>query len=89
MAGVVEDVRLVAIAGHTYRLRAQPITAHPSRTLAKQQQQLHQQDWQLEEELQILTLEDEEVDDSLITQSGDGFVTQLGVDAQVCADTLQ
>jgi hypothetical protein len=84
MASVVEGVELNNIAGHTYRQRIHPITGSRkgSQHAAVAAQQ---QDWQAEdfEELEILTMEDEQIDASLITQEGDSYVTQLSVDPQV------
>lgn len=84
MASAVEGVQLLDVAGHIYRIRTQPITGTKSskgRPAAAAQQPVH--DWQEEEELEILTLEDAEIDESLITQQGDSFITQLAVDSQV------
>jgi hypothetical protein len=83
MASVVEDVELTNIAGHTYRQRIHPITG--SRNRGQHAGAAQQQDWQAEdfEELEILTMEDEQIDESLINQEGDSYVTQLSVDPQV------
>lgn len=81
MASVV-DVRLVDIAGHTYRQRINPITGSRDRTAAAAE---YQQDWQAEDldELEILTLEVEQIDELLIRQDGDSYVTTLSIDSQV------
>lgn len=86
MASVVEDVELTNIAGHTYRQRIQPITGSRSRSRSQHAAAAQQQqDWQAEdfEELEILTMEDEQIDESLISQDGDSYVTHLSVDPQV------
>jgi hypothetical protein len=88
MASVVEDVQLVEIAGHRYRQRTQPIIGSRNRDRAgtgTPAAHTAVQDWQVEEELEILTLEDEQIDDSLISQEGDSHVTHLSVDAQASA----
>jgi len=81
MASVIEGVNLLDIAGHTYRIRTQPIIG--SKQSKSTPAAEYQQDWQAEEELEILTMEDEPIDESLIMQEGDSFVTQLSVDSQV------
>lgn len=83
MASVIEGVNLLDIAGHTYRLRTQPISGSKQSKSTPAAAADYQQDWQAEEELEILTMEDEPIDESLITQEGDSFVTQLSVDSQV------
>jgi hypothetical protein len=85
MASVVEDVELVDIAGHCYRQRTQPIIGSRSRDrpgTGAAAGHTAAQDWQVEEELEILTMEDEQIDDSLISQEGDSYVTHLSIDAQ-------
>lgn len=89
MASVVEDVKLVDIAGHCYRQRTQPIMGSRSRDRAAAAAHTPAQDWQVEEELEILTLEDEQIDESLINQEGDSYVTQLSIDAQVSCVSCQ
>lgn len=83
MASVVEDVTLLDIAGHSYRQRIHPILG--SRDRGRTAAEAQQADWQEEEyeEMEILTIEDEQMDESLISQEGDSYVTQLSVDPQV------
>jgi hypothetical protein len=90
MANVV-NVQLLHVDGRTYRVRAQPIGGKP---LPQQQQQQHYED---EEEAAAAAWEeaqgageaddaaaDELIDESLISQEGDIFVTRISVDPQVC-----
>jgi hypothetical protein len=84
-AAVMEDVRLLEIAGHTYRQRTQlPGTRDRGRPAPQQQQQA---DFSAEdmEELEILTMEDaQDAELAHISQEGDGsFVSQIDIDPQV------
>lgn len=58
MASVVDGVRLLQVAGHTYRQRTQPIDADSSRGRRQrkqhQQQQQQQLDWEAAEEAELL-----------------------------------
>ena len=85
MASVVEGVQLLDVAGHTYRVRTQPITGSKGNARAAPAATF-QQDWEAEEELQILTIEDEPIDESLITQEGDTYMTKIAIDSQVCQE---
>lgn len=85
-SAVVEDVRLVEVAGHTYRQRTQlPGTRDRGRPTARPQQQ--QADWSAEdmEELEILTMEDaQDAELAHISEESDGsFVSQIDLDPQV------
>lgn len=81
MASVVEGVELLHVAGCCYRHRTQPIVG--TRSSQHTAAAAHNQDWQVQEELEMLTLEDEAVDDSLIEQNGDVYSTKLSVDSKV------
>jgi hypothetical protein len=83
MASVVEGVTLLDMAGHCYRQRIHPITG--SRDRGRTAAEAQQADWQEEEfeEMEILTIEDEQIDESLISQEGDSYVTQISADPQV------
>lgn len=86
-AAVVEDVRLVEIAGHTYRQRTQlPGTRDCGRPTAAAPQQ-QQADWSAEdiEELEILTMEDAQDAElaHISPESDSSFVSQIDLDPQV------
>lgn len=79
MASVVHT-QLLRVGNHTYRMRTQPIVG--GRPLDEPQYAEEEAAWQEDE----AGIDDagELLDDSLISQEGDSYVTRISVDPEVC-----